>query len=741
MTATTSAAYGAAPSDWAHLADHLGLQADLLPVVSNPNATVSPKSKMKDIGKTPSRYNGDRHVVGIPQWTDNQTTDRDIARYQRDSDLGICIQTREVRAIDVDIGDPALAAKVRDAIELNVGALPARCRGNSSKFLLAFRMPGPFTKRIIRTEQGAIEFLANGQQFIAIGTHPSGSRYEWEGGLPDEIPYLSRDEFEALWQSLQDVYGISASIARGPGARPKVARDSADVDDDVLTFLERTGWVKSFDSQGRAHIACPWEDEHTSDSAESATSYFPAGVGGFEQGHFRCLHAHCEHRTDGDFIEAVGYVTEDFAVIEPKPGDTELPLLLPAFERNRQGEILSTVGNLQLALRRADVCDVHVGYDAFNDELMLAPWKTTDWRNFTDADYVRLRVRLEAGGFKPIGRELIRDVVGLVADDNKFDSAQLWLERLEWDGVPRIEEFWTKYFNTEHSDYAKSCGLYIWTAMAGRVIQPGVKADMVPILVGDQGVGKSTGVAAMVMDPNHFMEVKLDDNEVEMARRMRGKLIGEIGELRGLHSREIEHVKAFVTRTHEEWVPKYKEFSTKFPRRLVFIGTTNNDEFLADETGNRRWLPLRVRDVDLAGIKADLLQLWAEGAARFREGGVQFREAQQLAGAVHAEHTISDPWEEAIRHWLAEDSFGTDGVGIKQGQTLFKITSLMQGALGMNVQQLARKDELRVGRILRGLGYEKTRVRDSGHQIKVWGTAQNCKSGQVAFNNPAEGLA
>jgi predicted P-loop ATPase len=174
---------------------------------------------------------------------------------------------------------------------------------------------------------------------------------------------------------------------------------------------------------------------------------------------------------------------------------------------------------------------------------------------------------------------------------------------------------------------------------------------------------------------------------------------------------------------------------------LVFIGTTNNDEFLADETGNRRWLPLRVRDVDLAGIKADLLQLWAEGAARFREGGVQFREAQQLAGAVHAEHTISDPWEEAIRHWLAEDSFGVDGAGIKQGQTLFKITSLMQGALGMNVQQLARKDELRVGRILRGLGYEKTRVRDSGHQIKVWGTAQNCKSGQVAFNNPAEGLA
>ena len=741
MTSTTGV-YGAVPSDWAHFSDHLQLQADLLPVVSNPHATVSPKSKMKDIGKTPSRYNGDRHVVGLPQWTDTQTTDKDVARYQRDSDLGICLQTREVRAIDVDIADQALASRVRDVVEMTLGTLPARSRGNSSKFLLAFRMPGPFTKRIIRTEHGAIEFLAGGQQFIAIGTHPSGVRYEWEGGLPSDIPFIGRDEFEALWQGLQDAFGISATVARGPGARPKVARDSADVDDEVLTFLERTGWVKSFDPQGRAHITCPWESEHTSDSAESATTYFPAGLGGFEQGHFRCLHAHCEHRMDGDFIEAVGYVMDDFAVIEPQPGDTELPLLLPPFERNRQGEILATVGNLELALRRADVCDVHIGYDEFRDELMVAQWKTEDWRNFTDADYVRLRIRLESGGFKPIGRELMRDVVGLVAEEHKFDSAQLWLSKQQWDGVPRIERFWSDYFHTEDSEYTRSCGLYIWTAMAGRVMQPGVKTDMVPILVGDQGVGKTTGVAAMVPAPDHFMEVKLDDNEIEMARRMRGKLVGEIGELRGLHSREIEHVKAFVTRTHEEWVPKYKEFSIKFPRRLVFIGTTNNEEFLADETGNRRWLPLRVGAVNLEGIKADLAQLWAEGAARFAEGGVQFKAAQKLAESVHGEHTISDPWEDPVRAWLAEGVFGEDGVGGRtNGQTLFKITALMQGALGIDVRQLARRDELRAGRVLRQLGYDKVTVRDGTHRVKVWGNAENCALGQSAWRNVFDDIA
>lgn len=731
MTTTSGGAYGATPEDWAHFADRLGLMADLLPVVSNPNATVSPRSKMRDIGKTPSRYNSERQVVGLPSWTDNQSIDTDIARWQRDPDLGICLQTRLVRAIDIDIQDEALAQRVRDCVELTLGELPMRYRGNSSKCLFAFRLEGNFTKRILRTEQGPIEFLATGQQFIAIGTHPSGVRYEWRDGLPEELPYITAAEFEALWAALADQFAISSTV-RAAGARPTAVRVADDADDDVLSFLERTGWVRSFDPQGRAHITCPWEDEHTSESAESATTYFPAGVGGFEQGHFRCLHAHCEHRTDGDFLEALGYVAEDFDIV-PVPGDTEAPPVLPAFQRDRTGAILATVRNLEMALRRADVSGVHIGYDAFNDELMLAPWRTEDWRAFTDADYVRLRIRLEGGGFKPIGRELIRDVVAMVADDNRFDSAQLWLDKLRWDGVPRIERFWVDYFNAEDSDYTRSCGLYIWTAMAGRVFEPGVKADMVPILVGDQGTGKTTGVAAMVPDPNFFMEVKFDDNEIEMARRMRGKLVGEIGELRGLHSREIEHIKAFITRTHEEWVPKYREFSVKFPRRLVFIGTTNNDEFLADETGNRRWLPLRVKDVAIERIKADLEQLWAEAGVRFTEGGVQWSDAQHLAEAVHEEHTISDPWDEAVMRWLEEPCTMEDGALANQ-DTLFKMTSLMQEALGMGVQQLARKDELRAARILRRLGLSKVQVRDGTHRVNVWGRAEICALGQSAFN-------
>ncbi|MCV5824559.1 virulence-associated E family protein, partial [Escherichia coli] len=84
------------------------------------------------------------------------------------------------------------------------------------------------------------------------------------------------------------------------------------------------------------------------------------------------------------------------------------------------------------------------------------------------------------------------------------------------------------------------------------------------------------------------------EKDDDLARKMRGRLVAEIGELRGLNTKELESIKAFVTRTHENWIPKYREFATQFPRRLVFVGTTNEDEFLADKTGNRRWLPVEV---------------------------------------------------------------------------------------------------------------------------------------------------
>lgn len=302
---------GASAEQWAHFDMVLGLTEDLLPVVSNPKATISSNSAIKDLGKLPSTYNAQRHVVGFAAWTQHRSTAADLTKWSKERDYGICLQTRRIRAIDVDVNDAGEADRIRQFIALRLGVdLPRRARANSSKFLLAFELGGEFTKRKFKTEHGIIEFLATGQQFVAVGTHPSGARYEWEGGLPDEFPVLTAEQFESLWSELAREFAIEDSTTQSTSVKAQKLSDVV-ANDPIAQFLMSTNTVKKIERDGRMHIVCPFEDEHTSESSESATTYWPAHTGGYVNGHFACLHAHCEARSDAEFLNALNYVPED----------------------------------------------------------------------------------------------------------------------------------------------------------------------------------------------------------------------------------------------------------------------------------------------------------------------------------------------------------------------------------------------------------------------------------------------
>lgn len=302
-------AAGATQEDWSHFDMVLGLTADLLPVVSNNKATISPNSAIKDIGKLPSTYNGQRQVSGFASWTQHRADANDITKWSKERDYGICLQTRRVRAIDVDVTDAETASCIREFIAARFD-FPARTRSNAAKFLLAFDLPGgEFTKRKFKTAHGIVEFLATGQQFIAVGTHPSGARYEWEGGLPDEFPVLTAEQFEQLWREFVAEFAIEDSSTSSSSVKASKLADVVS-SDPVAQFILNTNLVKRMERDGRLHITCPFEDEHTSDSGDTATTYWPAHTGGYVNGHFHCLHAHCEHRNDQEFLDAIGYQPE-----------------------------------------------------------------------------------------------------------------------------------------------------------------------------------------------------------------------------------------------------------------------------------------------------------------------------------------------------------------------------------------------------------------------------------------------
>jgi hypothetical protein len=165
-----------------------------------------------------------------------------------------------VHAIDVDVTDPALAARVSAFIAERV-QLPRRGRADSSKFLHSLRilptvgnLPDSYGKRVMRLRDGnAIEFLARGQQCLVAGTHPSGARYEWRGGLPDCIPTLAAADFETLWSALGEEFAVEKQPRARSGSRaPKqtAAPHQLTLDDltEMLLFVpgspERSAWLR-----------------------------------------------------------------------------------------------------------------------------------------------------------------------------------------------------------------------------------------------------------------------------------------------------------------------------------------------------------------------------------------------------------------------------------------------------------------------------------------------------------------
>jgi hypothetical protein len=388
--------------------------------------------------------------------------------------------------------------------------------------------------------------------------------------------------------------------------------------------------------------------------------------------------------------------------------------------RKPNGQFAPTLVNITQCLAMPAM--PRLAFDTFRGEVMIAPIGTEEWRPVDDVIVTRLMMDFERLGFAPIAVEYMRRAIDEVGNRQQFDSAIRWLNALVWDGVPRIERFFPTYAGTEDDHYTRAVSLYLWTGLAGRVLEPGVKADMVPVLIGAQGVGKTWSLQALVPDPDHYAEISLLERDDDSARLMRGKLVCEIGELRGLSKRDIESVKSFLSRRHEQWIPKYREFAITFPRRCLMIGTTNQNQFLEDDTGNRRFLPLTVGKLEREAIVADRLQLWAEGAERYRRSGVAWRDAETLAQARHVVHMVTDSWEVSIERWLGEAPTPPPGHGPipPPAERAFHIADVLREALKMPPERMNRTAEMRAARVLRGLGFDVAVIREGVRSVRRW---------------------
>jgi hypothetical protein len=581
---------------------------------------------------------------------------------------------------------------------------------------LWFWLRTPYSSAQLKHWAKAVRVDCDHAVFNKVQIHYTGAPL-FEEGLSDPVPVRSGD-VKGLVDAVPLVIDPAVlEVATASVRLPRQLLEGERPTDDVVRFLNEKGLVLDRTAD-RVHVQCPWASGHsTGTPGDTSSSWLQAGSGNHECGHFKCLHDSCSNRTDRDFLDAVGYMVDGFDDLTLTPDGTAIVSAAPEwphFVRSDKGQIKPLIRNVVAMLARPDLTGMPIRYDAFRDEVLLGHLP------FTDVHYTRLRLRLESPtlNFAPVGREMIRDAVLAVALDATFDSAQDWLNGLVWDGVERIERFYTRYLGTEDTPYTRAVSLYHLTAHAGRVLSPGCQVDMVPVLIGPQGSGKSSAIRALVPAELYYVELSLAADDDDLARMVKGVLAAEIPELRGLRGKEIDHIKAYITKREEEYIPKYMEKKARYPRRVVFTGTTNQEEFLADETGNRRWLPVMVGRQDISAIERDRLQLWAEARDRVKLDGIQWRGAEELGRSQHIHHMAHDPWETSIVKWLhtPEDSKGITPAARNCLQT----AKIFQEALVIEPRNRTKGDEMRIAAILRGLGYRPVRESIEGERVRVW---------------------
>jgi predicted P-loop ATPase len=337
-------------------------------------------------------------------------------------------------------------------------------------------------------------------------------------------------------------------------------------------------------------------------------------------------------------------------------------------------------------------------------ECTSLPWKACQgWRRWTDTDDTMLSNWCQYHGMmvRPV---VCAEAVQAHADQHRYHPIRDYLDKLVWDGVKRLDRWLETYLGATvepgREEYLRQISRKSPIQCVARICDPGCKADHMPVFQGGQGIGKSTAIRILAKEEAWFADEIADLGSKDAAQDLAGKWIIEVPELAAIRGREVERVKAFVSRRVDHYRPSYGRRSQDHPRQCVFFGTTNSDAYLQDETGNRRFWPITVTRIDLAALRRDVDQIWAEAviAYRAREGWWLDAEAERLAVEVQAERRIEDVWEKPLLEWAG-----------RQLQP-FTVGDALTGAINLPIERHDRSAQMRVAGVLKANGYKRKKV-------------------------------
>jgi predicted P-loop ATPase len=323
---------------------------------------------------------------------------------------------------------------------------------------------------------------------------------------------------------------------------------------------------------------------------------------------------------------------------------------------NDKGKPRGIRENVYYALAADPVLKGLVSFDAFSELHVKArptPWPAPgpDWHTIDDlhlANYLAHRHRLVVAS-----PEVIQQAVDMAARDNPRHPLRDWLRGLRHDGVERLDHWLVDYLGATDSLYVRAAGRMFLIGMVARVMKPGCKMDYALILQGQQGKGKSTAFRELAKPWFADTPFRIGDRDALMS--VQGVWLYEFSELDALGKAEETAIKAFITSVQDRFRAPYGTRMLNVPRRVVFGGTTNAEEFLRDATGGRRFWPVKTGEMNIEGLVAVRDQLFAEAVALFDAGGRWYPTPEEERAWFAPEQErwkLVDVWADYLRAYV-----------------------------------------------------------------------------------------
>lgn len=333
---------------------------------------------------------------------------------------------------------------------------------------------------------------------------------------------------------------------------------------------------------------------------------------------------------------------------------------------------LKSIVNYDLIMQNDKYINAHVRFNEFTNTVEMDGKTIVNYEILTILSYLDRVYGLR-------DKNLLWDALNRPGNIPRYHPIKDLIEDEEWDGVPRIDNFFKEICNVVVKDeqsriYYREVARILFYGGIKRLYEPGSKFDYMIILKGKQGTCKTTLVRLLALDDSAYTEVTTIDGQYGI-ELVKGSWMCELAELLAMvKTREVENIKAFITRQYDKYRPPYAHITEAVPRSCIFIGTTNEIQFMSDLTGNRRYLPVEVHTdaVEFFNnedkIKEYILQCWREAFYKYMNGEIYTTipaEYNDILEDVRTYYVDDNPLEGLISGYLDDLPVGYEICGLE----------------------------------------------------------------------------